>query len=174
MSLNRIILILISHFVKKLSGSYCMFCETGHILKLCHSTHIVKMLGSEAARTLNRDYNGASVHRRGITCRGMYLDSHIRIQDNVIIRDNMCPNYLQSLGTELAVLDKEVYDEFFYKVSGEIDRISPQGRQFGSCPMLLDETNCPILYRQVRETTMHAVVRNFMCKFDRKYENEMS
>ena len=144
---------------------HCCFARPISFLKIESIIYAVKMLGSEAARALNRDYNGASVHRRGITCRGMFLDSHIRIQDNVIIRDNMCPNYLQSLGTEFAVLDKEVYDEFFHKVSAEIDRISPQGRQFGSCPMLLDETNCPILYRQVRETTMHAVIRNFMCKF---------
>ena len=122
------------------------------------------MLGSEAARTLNCDYIGSSVHRRGTTCRGMFLDSHLRIQDSVIVRENMCPLYLQTLGTELAQLDKDVFDEFYQKVSGEIDRIAPQGRSFGSCPMLLTDGNCPALYRQVRETTLHGIIRNYMCK----------
>lgn len=126
---------------------------------------IDQMLGAEAARVLNKDYVGPTVHRRGTNCRGMFLDSHMRIQERVIIDGNMCPVYLQSLGQELSSLDREIFDEFYSKVRGEVDTLAIQGRAFGSCPMLLTSQNCPVVFRQIRETTMHAVIRNFMCKF---------
>ena len=122
------------------------------------------MLGTAAARELNNNFVGCSVHRRGTHARGMFLDSHVRIQDAVIHEGGMCPMYLTNLGQELAVLDKDIFDEFVQKCMGEINRICPQGQTFGSCPMLLDGTNCPGLFRQVRETTLSSVVRNFMCK----------
>ena len=122
------------------------------------------MIGVEAARKLNADYVGPSVHRRGTQCRNMFLDGHLRVQESVVTQGNMCQMYLQHLGQELSHLDREIYDEFFAKVRGEIDTLAPSGRTFGSCPMLLTQTNCPAVFRQIRETTMHSVVRNFMCK----------
>ena len=122
------------------------------------------MIGSAAARQLNTEYLGCSVHRRGTSCRSMYLDMHVRLKDTVINDANMCQAYLQSLGHELAQLDRDIFDEFTNKCIGEVDKVSPHGRVFGSCPMLLTEQNCPVVFRQVRETMLHALLRNFMCK----------
>ena len=122
------------------------------------------MIGADAARTLNRDYVGPSVHRRGVTARGMFLDGHMRLQESVVTAGNMCQMYLLHLGQELSQLDREVYDEFFNKIRGEIDNLALHGREFGSCPMLLTSGNCPAVFRQIRETTLHSVVRNMMCK----------
>ena len=129
------------------------------------------MLGSNAARALNHSFAGCSVHRRGSHARGMFLDSHVRIRDAVINEGNMCPLYLHSLGQELASLDREIFDEFVNKCIGEIDRVAPQGRSFGTCPMLLNGDNCPAVFRQVRETTLFSVVRNFMCRLLSKNVN---
>ena len=122
------------------------------------------MIGVDAARLLNQEYVGPSVHRRGTTVRGMFLDGHLRLQERVVTAGNMCQMYLFHLGQELSRLDPEVYDEFFNKVRGEIDNMAIHGREFGSCPMLLTSENCPEVFRQIRETTLHSVVRNMMCK----------
>ena len=125
---------------------------------------LVEMIGAEAARVLNRDYVGPSIHRRGTQVRNMFLDGHLRFQESVIMMGNMCQLYLQHLGQELSQLEREVYDEFFAKVRGEIDALSIEGQSFGSCPMLFTNENCPEVFRQIRETTLHSVLRNFMCK----------
>lgn len=122
------------------------------------------MIGAEAARQLNRDYVGPTVHRRGCSCHNMFLDGHVRLQESVIVDGNMCPVYLQNLGTELSMLDREVFDEFFGKIRAEVDNISPQGRAFGSCPLLLTDESSPALFRHVRETALFSAVRNYMCK----------
>ena len=122
------------------------------------------MLGVEAARHLNRDYVGPSVHRRGLNVRGMFIDGHVRVQESVITQGNMCPVYLASLGNELSMLDREIFDEFLSKICGETDTISPGGRTFGSCPMLMTQQNCPGLFTQVRQTTLYSIIRNYMCK----------
>ena len=123
------------------------------------------MLGVEAARRLNRDYVGPSVYRRGSSVRGMFIDGHVRVQESVIAQGNMCPVYLASLGSELSMLDREIFEEFLSKVCGETDAISPGGRTFGSCPMLMTQSNCPGLFTQVRQTTLFSIIRNYMCKF---------
>ena len=122
------------------------------------------MLGAEAARHLNREFIGPSVHRKGSNVRGMFIDGHVRIQENVISRGNMCPIYLANLGNELSMLDREIFEEFLSKICGETDALSPQGRTFGSCPMLMTQENCPVLFAQVRQTTLFSIVRNSMCK----------
>ena len=123
------------------------------------------MLGVEAARALNRDYVGPSVHRRGSHVRGMFIDGHVRVQESVVARGNMCPIYLANLGNELSMLGTEIFEEFIAKVCGETDVLSPQGRTFGSCPMLMTQGNCPEIFNQVRQTTLFSVIRNYMCKY---------
>lgn len=123
------------------------------------------MLGVAAARKLNRDYSGPSVHRRGLTSRGVFIDSHCKLTDSVIAHGNMGPAYLQSLGIELSQVDREIFDEFMSKLQGEVD--NHQGGDqpaFGACPMLLTATNCPPVYKQIRETGLYALLRNYMCK----------
>ena len=122
------------------------------------------MIGVEAARLLKHEFHGPSVHRRGLTCRNMFIDGHLKLTHSVIAAGNMDPNYLLGLGSELSCVDRGVYDEFFVKCQGEVDTIKPSGRTYGSCPMLLTPTNCPGLFRQIRETNLYAILRNFMCK----------
>ena len=123
------------------------------------------MLGVAAARKLNRDYSGPSVHRRGLSCRGMFIDSHCKLTDAVIARGNMGPQYLQSLGMELSHVDKEVFEEFLTKLQGEVDNYQGDDRPgYGACPLMLTASNCPPVFKQVRETGLYGLLRNFMCK----------
>ena len=122
------------------------------------------MLGVAAARRLRRDYTGPSIHRRGLPCRGMFIDSHCKLTDDIIARGNMSPAYLQSLGSELSFIDKEVFDEFLSKTFGEVNNFQGDRPGFGSCPMLLTATNCPPVFKQIRETNLYSLLRNFMCK----------
>ena len=122
------------------------------------------MIGVEAARKLKQEFHVPSVHRRGLSCRNMFIDGHIKLTHAIIAMGNMGPDYLHGLGSELSVVDRAVYDEFYTKLHGEIDTIQPGGRTYGSCPMLLDDTNCPQVFRQIRETALYAMLRNFMCK----------
>ena len=124
------------------------------------------MLGAEAARTLNRNFLGPTVHRRGTNTHGMFVDCHVRVKQDVIMEGNMCPVYLNNLGHELSLLDREIFDEFLTKIMGETNVLSPQGRSFGSCPMLMTGINCPDLFTQVRQTTLFSITRNYMCKCD--------
>ena len=122
------------------------------------------MIGAEAARRLNTQYVGPTVHRRGNTVRGMFVDVHVRLRREVIAEGNMCQNYLQILGQELSLLDREIFEEFLGKVSVEVDNLALEGRHFGSCPMMLSASNCPDLFNHVRQTTLYAITRNYMGK----------
>jgi len=123
------------------------------------------MLGVAAAKKLNRDFCGPSVHRRGLPIRGMFIDGHCKLTDAVIARGNMCPQYLQNLGAELSYIDKTVFEEFFSKLSGEVDAFQGDRPGFGACPLLLTAVNCPPVFKQVRETGLYSILRNYMCKF---------
>ena len=123
-----------------------------------------RMLGVAAARRLKRDFTGPSIHRRGMSCRGMFIDSHCKLTDAVIAQGNMSPHYLQSLGSELSYIDKEVFDEFLSKAHGEVDNFQGDRPRYGSCPMLLTATSCPPVFKQIRETALYSLLRNFMCK----------
>ena len=122
------------------------------------------MIGIEAARRLKQEFFGPTVHRRGLGCRHMFLDGHMKVTHANIAVGNMSPSYLNGLGSELSCVDRTIYDEFFQKVHGEVDTVQPGGRTFGSCPMLLTQENCPPVFRQIRETSYYAMLRNFMCK----------
>ena len=122
------------------------------------------MIGAEAARCLNQRYVGPTVHRRGSSIQGMFVDAHVRLSRDVIAEGNLCPNYLHILGQELSMLDREIFEEFLGKVSAEVNNLAIEGRHFGTCPMLLTAENCPGLFHHVRQTTLFAITRNYMGK----------
>ena len=122
------------------------------------------MIGAEAARHLNQRYVGPTVHRRGSSIQGMFVDAHVRLSRDVITEGNLCPNYLHILGQELSMLDREIFEEFLGKVSAEVNNLAIEGRHFGTCPMLLTAENCPGLFHHVRQTTLFAITRNYMGK----------
>ena len=72
------------------------------------------MIGVEAARRLKQEFHGPSIHRRGLSCRQMFIDAHLKVTHGVIAAGNMGPEYLHGLGNELSSIDRAVYDEFFH------------------------------------------------------------
>ena len=94
------------------------------------------MIGAEAARRLNQRYVGPTVHRRGSNIRGMFVDAHVRLSRDVIAEGNLCQSYLQILGQELSLLDREIFEEFLGKVSVEVDNLAIEGRHFGTCKFI--------------------------------------
>ena len=73
-------------------------------------------------------------------------------------------HYVQSLGLELATIDKPVYDGLVVVIRQIVDDMMPEGGTFGDCPVLISAADAPDNFRKVQGTLFYSVCRNFMGK----------
>ena len=71
-------------------------------------------------------------------------------------------HYVQSLGLELATIDKPVYDGLITVIRQIVGDMMPDGGAFGDCPVLISATDAPDNFRKVQGTLFYSVCRNFM------------
>ena len=121
------------------------------------------MIGAKAARHLNEHLGGYSIHRRGLRINNGFVDGHFRLSPDVIETHKLDPNYMLSLGCELAGLDVPVLGEFMTQVETSADMIPNAG--FGTCPLLMSPTVSPAAFDKLRQTVLYTLLRNMMCKY---------
>ena len=124
------------------------------------------MFGSAAAKRLNEQLIGHSIHRRCVRVDNKLVDGHLRVTNMTIQESQMDPMYLQNLGCELANVANEVYTEFIRLLVNSLDQLDADETftKFGTCPMLLDGNNCPSVFKDVRVSLLFSILRNMMCK----------
>ena len=131
------------------------------------------MIGVRAAEELMTNLTGLTVHRRGLRVKNNFYDCHTRLSDAVITGAQLDPHYLASLGLELSSLDRGIFDTLIDTIKAAVDPLMPDDHRFGDAPFLANERSEPALFRRVRATCFHGVVRNYMGKiFDIIFEKE--
>ena len=121
------------------------------------------MIGVKAAQHLNEHLGGYSIHRRGLRVKNFFIDGHFRLSPDVIELHKFDPNYMQSLGCELAGLDVPVLGEFMEQVESGADMIPRAG--FGTCPLLMSPAVSPAAFDRLRKTVLYTLLRNMMCEY---------
>ena len=120
------------------------------------------MIGAKAARHLNQELSGYSIHRRGLRVNNIFVDGHFRLSAGAINAHQLDPIYMQNLGIELANLDIPVLGEFLSQVEAGADAVPDAG--FGTCPLLMTPGTTPDAFDKMRKTVLYSLLRNMMCK----------
>ena len=126
---------------------------------------LIIMIGAMAADRLLRSLNGITLHRRGLKWRHLVLDTHYRMSDDVMMQGQVDLHYVQSLGLELATLDRAVYDGLIVVIRQIVVDVMPDGGAFGDCPVLISAVDTPDIFQKVQGTLFYSVCRNFMGEF---------
>ena len=124
------------------------------------------MFGAVAADRLMQHMNGITLHRRGLKWRHLVLDTHYRMADEVMINGQVDLHYVQSLGMELATLDKAVFDGLIVAIRDVITDAMPDDTAFGDCPVLVGGADAPVALQKIHGTLFYSVLRNFMGKLE--------
>ena len=123
------------------------------------------MIGAAAAERLLQSLCGITLHRRGLKWQHLFLDTHYRMSDEVMCQGQVDMHYVQTLGMELASMDRAIFDGLVAVIQRIVMEHMPAEGGFADCPMLLSDIETPELFRHVQGTLFFGLVRNFMGKF---------
>ena len=123
--------------------------------------------GSPAARKVNDEFAGNTLHRRSLVMCNLYIDFHIRLATSEL--GSPCfasPEYLQGLGAEFGGVDAKVYEEFAQTfLDGAA--VSMRGRAITKTPVLyvFSPGQDVEMYKQVGKTRLYSLMRFMMGEF---------
>ena len=118
------------------------------------------MHGRDAAATVNGALSAVTVHRRGVQLDGRFCDMHCRVTDAVINSCHFSSDYLDSLGYELATLDRKVFEEVVTIMRRRLGDGELSG--FGQQPLLVTDGDMYDLFPRLRLTLLFSLLRNNM------------
>ena len=121
------------------------------------------MLGPAAAAQVNQD-GGQSVHRRSLNDDGTMTDCHIRLTDLELSTGNYDSSYLGQLGSELAYIGHDVFQDAVKAIATAVTVHDPDGPPLGGCPLYSDDKRRPELTMALQTTVLSTIFRNHMGK----------
>ena len=122
--------------------------------------------GSPAARKVNDEYAGNTLHRRSLVLCNLYIDFHIRLATSEVGTPSFAsPDYIQGLGAEFGGVDAKVYEEFSQAFMDGA-AVSMRGRSLSKTPVLyiFSSGQDTEMYKQVGKTRLFSLMRFMMGK----------
>ena len=122
--------------------------------------------GSPAARKVNDEYAGSTVHRRSLVLCDLFIDFHIRLATSELGTPSFATaEYVHGLGAEFGNLDATVYEEFT-RVFVDGAHGTMRGRTIRKTPVFYAFVPGQDLdmYKQIGKTQLFSVMRFMMCK----------
>ena len=123
----------------------------------------------EAVQHLNLSIQGRTVHRRGIRgLGGRFCDLHLRVSEAMFGTEKFPPHYCQQLGSELALLDAKVFQDYLLTLFNSVTDVSIVGTGNVVAPeqiFLAMPSTDGRLFTVLRSSLLSVITGNYMCKW---------